>query len=188
MNSSPPNITQMLAACSRGHAAALDQLIPVVYDELRRLADHNLRRVSSYHTLQPTALIHEAYLRLADQTDIGWQNRAHFFGIAAHLMRCILVDYARRNYAAKRGGAERPLSLETAGDWGEEKSVDLVALDDALLDLATLDPQKSRLVELRFFGGLSIEETAEVMGLSPRTVKRQWRTTRAWLHRELHKA
>ena len=183
--SSPPEVTQRLIADRRGQPAALDELVPVVYAELRRLAEWYMRGERPDHTLQATALVHEAYLRLIDQTRAGWQDRAHFLGIAARLMRQILVNYAQKHAAVKRGGQAYKLSLDEALGPAAEKSVDLVALDQALERLAAIDPQKSRIVEMRFFAGLSIEETAEALGVSPRTVKRSWRLARAWLHGEI---
>jgi RNA polymerase sigma factor (TIGR02999 family) len=185
MNPSPGYTTQLLRAWSQGDRAALDQLMPLVYDELRRLAHHYLRQQRPEHTLQATVLVHEAYLRLVDQKIMNWQNRAHFFGIAANIMRSILVDYARRKHAAKRGGGKPTLVLDDAVGVSRESEVDLVALDEALIGLSAIDPRQGRIVELRFFGGLRVEEVAEVLGVSPITVKREWRTAKAWLHREL---
>ena len=179
-------VTQLLAAWSQGNEAARNELMPVVYKELRRLAHRYLRRERPGHTLDATALVHEAYFQLVDQRNVQWHSRAHFFGIAAQLMRRILVEYARTRSAAKRGGGEPKLSHENAG-WSAERNIDLVALDEALTRLAAIDPQQSRLVELRFFGELTVEETAEILGVSARTVKREWRTAKAWLRRELHK-
>jgi RNA polymerase sigma factor (TIGR02999 family) len=160
--------------------------MPLVYAELRRLAHHYLQQERSDHTLQSTALVHEAYLRLAGQNPPQWQNRAHFFGIAARVMRQILVEYARGHNAAKRGGVGAyTLALDEALEIQQKTNVDVVALDDALERLSELDPQQSRIVELRFFGGLTIEDTSEVMGISPATVKRDWTSARAWLHREI---
>ena len=183
----PHDLTQLLVAWNQGNPAALDQLLPVVYDELRRLAHAYLRRERPDHTLQATALVHEAYLRLIDQNQVTWQNRAHFFGIAAQMMRRILVNHALAKKAEKRGGLQHKLSLDEAVSFADEREVDLVALDDALKTLGTLDPQQSRIVELRFFAGLSIEETAEVLGISPATVKRDWSTAKIWLRREISK-
>jgi len=185
MASSPQGVTQLLLAWNQGDQAALDQLLPVVYDELRRLARSYLRRERPDHTLQATALVHEAYLRLIDQHSVTWQNRAHFFGIAAQMMRRILINHAESRHAAKRGGTADKLSLDEAISFGGEREVDLIALDDALKGLEKLDPQKSRLVELRFFGGLTIEETAEILGVSRATVERDWRTAKAWLRHEM---
>ena len=160
--------------------------MPLVYDELRRLANHYLQRERSDHTLQSTALVHEAYLRLAGQNTPQWQNRAHFFGIAARVMRQILVEYARAHSAAKRGGVSAcKITLDESLELAQKTDIDVVALDGALERLNELDPQQSRIVELRFFTGLTIEDTAEVMDLSPATVKRDWTSARAWLHREI---
>jgi len=159
--------------------------MPVVYGELRRLAQHYLRRERPDHTLRATALVHEAYLRLVDQRAVTWQNRAHFFGVAAQLMRRILVDHARRHHAAKRGGTALKVSLNDVVLAAEERAEDLVALDDALNRLAAMDPRQGRVVELRLFGGLTVEETAEVLRISPATVKREWTTAKAWLSREI---
>ena len=185
--SSPTHVTELLQAWGGGDAAALDKLVPLIYDELRRLAKHYLRSERPNHTLQPTALVHEAYLRLVDTNNMHWQNRAHFFGAAAQAMRRILVDHARQHAASKRGGGEQRVTLDESVALAEQRDVNLLLLDDALNRLEAMDAQKSRMVELRFFGGLSLEETAEVMGVSEATVTRQWRTTRAWLHRELDK-
>ncbi len=187
MASVPQDVTQLLVAWNQGNPAALDQLLPVVYGELRRLARNYLRRERPDHTLQATALVHEAYLRLIDQNQVTWQNRAHFFGVAAQMMRRILVNHALAKKAEKRGGLQHKLSLDEAVSFAEQREVDLVALDDALKTLETIDPQQNRIVELRFFGGLSIEETAEVLGISPATVKREWRTAKLWLRREISK-
>lgn len=178
-------VTSLLLRWRAGDKAALDALMPLVYDELRRLARHYLQQERSDHTLQSTALVHEAYARLVGQNMPEWQNRAHFFGVAAQLMRQILVDYARNHRAAKRGASICKLPLDDAGSQASIADVDVVALDDALHSLAKLDPQQSRVVELRFFAGLSIEDTSEVMGVSPSTVKRDWNTARVWLYREL---
>jgi RNA polymerase sigma factor (TIGR02999 family) len=178
-------ITQLLADASNGDQVALDALLPVVYSELRKLADHYLRQERSDHTLQATALVHEAYLRLVDQTNISWQNRAHFFSVAAQVMRHILVDHARAHKTDKRGSGERKLSLDEAVSFFAARDVNLVALDEALNELAKLDPQQSRIVELRFFGGLTIEESAEVLKITPGTVRYDWRMAKAWLHRAL---
>lgn len=181
---SPNELTQLLIDWSQGDQAALDKLVPFVYDELRRLARHYMRRERPGHTLQTSALVNEAYLRLVDQT-VSWQNRAHFLGIAARLMRQILVDHARAHNYNKRGGGAEKVSLDQAADLAQLRASDLVALDDALNGLAAMDPQQSRIVELRFFGGLTIEETAEVVGLSHATVEREWSAARAWLRREM---
>ena len=184
MPSTTEDVTAMLRELSGGETQAADRLMPLVYNELRRLADYYLSSERPDHTLQGTALVHEAYLRLVNQQEANWLNRAHFFGVAAQLMRQILVDYARRHRAQKRG-AGRKLSLDEAAGFAKAEDLDLVALDEALTALAVIDPQRSRIVELKFFGGLSVEETAEVLSVSPRTVKRGWRTAKAWLHREL---
>jgi RNA polymerase sigma factor (TIGR02999 family) len=180
------NITQLLVASSRGDSDALNKLLPMVYDELRRLADRYLKREREDHTLQATALVHEAYLRLVDQ-NVPWQNRAHFFGIAAEMMRRILIDHARGLQAAKRGSGGIKLALDEVIDLSDERAADLIALDDALKALAEIDPQKSRIVELRFFAGLSIEETAKVLDIGTATVIRQWRMAKAWLYHEVTK-
>lgn len=181
----PHEITQMLQAISRGDGTEIEKLFPLVYDELRRLASSYMRREKNYHTLQTTALVHEAYLRLVDQTQSDWKDRAHFFGIAARLMRQILVDHARIRDAQKRGGELTKISLDEAVSFGQTKDIDLVALDDALRTLASFDATQSKIVELRFFGGLTIEETAEVLNISPSTVKREWNLAKAWLRREI---
>ena len=181
-------VTQLLTDWRNGNQQALEDLIPLVQAELKRLARAYLRRERQGHTLQTSALVNEAYLRLADAQTIDWQNRAHFFGVAARLMRQILVDFARARASQKRGGNEAVfVSLAVAIDTPVERPLDLVALDDALTTLARLDARQSQIIELRFFGGLSVEETAEVLGVSPGTVMRDWRTARAWLHRELLK-
>ena len=185
MEPSSGEVTQLLDELRRGNRDAEAKLVPLVYTQLRRLAAHYLRQERPDHTLQPTALVHEAYLRLVEQRRVQWQSRAHFFGVAAQLMRRILVDYARERQAGKRAGIERRISLEQVLVFSQEKSGKLIALDEALQRLAQLDPRQSRIVELRFFGGLSVEETAEVVGISPRQVKRDWSVARAWLHGEL---
>jgi RNA polymerase sigma factor (TIGR02999 family) len=182
---STKEITQLLIDWSSGDQVALEKLTPLVYEELRRLAKHYLRRERSGHALQTTELVNEAYLRLIDWKNVEWQNRAHFFGVAAQLMRRILVDRARHRQYLKRGGQGIRVSLNDAAVAAQERGADLVALDDALKSLAAMDPRKSRIVELRFFGGLSVEETAEVLNVSPRTVMREWSLAQAWLHREL---
>jgi RNA polymerase sigma-70 factor (ECF subfamily) len=182
---STQDVTHLLIRWSNGDAEALDALMPLVYEELRRLAQHYLGREKAGHTLSSTALVHEAYLRLVTQKEVTWQNRAHFFGVASRMMRRILVDHARRHAYAKRGGGAMTLSLDEALAAGKPREMDLVALDDALDTLAKLDERQSRMVELRFFGGLSIEETSEVLGVSAPTVKREWATARAWLYREI---
>jgi RNA polymerase sigma-70 factor (ECF subfamily) len=183
---SPKEITQLLVAWNSGDKRALDKLMPLIFDELRRLARHYMRGERAGHTLESVALVNEAYLRLIDADNINWQNRAHFFGVAAQMMRNILVDHARRQNYAKRGGAgQQRLTLGKADRIANKPDVDLVALDDALKDLASLNPQHSKIVELRFFGGLTIEETAEVLGIGHATVEREWKMARAWLRREL---
>jgi RNA polymerase sigma factor (TIGR02999 family) len=180
------SVTQLLLNWGNGDRAALDALAPMVYDELRRLAHAYLRRERPDHTLQGTALVNEAYLRLVDQRNVHWQNRAHFFGVAAQMIRRILVDHARGHQAAKRGAGAAKLSLDDAlAVSGTGQDVNLVNLDEALKTLHDLDERQARIVELRYFTGLSIEETAEVVGISPATVKREWTSARAWLFREL---
>jgi len=187
----PENVTQLLVDWSKGDQQALDQLMPLVYGELRRLAGNYLRRERQGHTLQPTALVNEAYLKLIDQKNAKWQNRAQFYGVAAQLMRRILVDHARQHQAAKRGGSDQErLSITRADQLGakqlaSEPAIDLLALNEALEELAVIDPQQARIVELKFFGGLSIEETAEVLGIGHATVERDWKMARAWLRRKL---
>jgi RNA polymerase sigma factor (TIGR02999 family) len=179
-------VTQLLIRWSDGDETALESLMPLVYGELRRLANNYLRSERPGHTLQPTALVNEAYLRLVDQKNSRWQNRAHFYGIAAKLMRRILVDHARLKHAEKRGGAgQQRLSITSAEGLTAKTDFDVLALHEALEELAALDPQQSRIVELKFFGGLSIEETAEVMRLGHATVERDWKMARAWLRRKL---
>jgi len=185
--SSKGEITELLRNWRGGDKAAMDKLLPIVYDELRRLAASFFRRERLNHTLQATALVHEAYMRLVDQSRVGWENRAHFFGSAARLMRQILVDHARSHNAAKRGGGEIKVSLAEDMALAGPRELDLIALDVALDELAALDEQQSRIVEMRFFGGLSIEETAEVLGVAPATVKRDWNTAKAWLYRRMQK-
>ena len=181
----PQDVTQLLLAWSQGDAAALEQLLPLVDAELRRLAHAYMRRENPDHTLQTSALINEAYLRLVDQRQVHWQNRAHFFGITAQLMRRILLDHARGHARAKRGGQTRLVPLDEAATVSEKKAVELIALDDALRELEQFDSRKSHLVELRFFGGLSNEEVAEVMQMSLRTVEREWQKVKAWLHQSM---
>ena len=185
--SSPGEVTQLLVDWTGGNKAALDQLMPLVYKELRRLARHYLRKERHNHTLQSAALVNEAYVRLVDYSNLRWQDRAQFFGLAAQLMRRILIDHARKHHFAKRGGGARNVSLDEAAVLSEERASDLVALDDALRSLAEMDPRKSQVVELRFFGGLNIEETAEVLNISSMTVQREWRWAKAYLHREISK-
>ena len=182
---SPEVVTRLLLNWSEGDETALDQLMPLVYAELHRLAASYLSRERSNHTLQPTALVNEAYLRLIDQNSVAWQNRAQFFGIAAQMMRRILVNHARDRHADKRGGDAIRLSLDDAISFFEERDVNLVALSDALEQLAKLDLRQSQIVELRFFGGLTIEEVAEHLHASPATIKREWTTAKLWLLREI---
>ncbi len=182
---SQADVTQLLVSWGNGDQQALERLIPLVYGELHRLADRYLRRERPGHTLQSTALVHEAWMKMIDQRNVHWQNRAHFFGVAAQMIRRILVDYARNRHAEKRGGHAYKLSLDDAIEMPKQRDLDLVVLDDALEGLAKVDPQQSRIVELRFFAGLSIEETAEVLRISPATVKRDWVSAKAWLYREM---
>lgn len=180
------DITQILLRWNDGEEKALEQLMPLVYRELHNIAHRYLRRESQTRTLQTTVLVHEAYLKLVDQNRANWQNRAQFFGVAAQIMRRILIDHARKNLRGKRGGSVVKVSLDAGQiDVSDDRAAELVALDDALKRLAELDPQKARLVELRYFGGLSIEETAEVLGISTATVTRQWRVVKAWLYDEI---
>jgi len=178
-------VTQLLMAWSEGDQTALERLIPLVYEELRQRAHEHMRRERPGHSLQTTGLVNEVYLRLVDLNQMRWQNRAHFFAIAAQLMRRILVDYARARRYAKRGGGARQVSLDEAAVVSKERSAEFIALDDALKSLAAIDPRKSQIVELRYFGGLSVKETAEVLKISPRQVAREWNLARAWLYREL---
>ena len=185
MPSSSETITELLVQWREGDKAALDRLIPLVYKELRRIASYNLRRRRPGDSLQTSALINEAYLRLADHRNMHWQNRAHFFAVAAQAMRRILVDHARTRYAAKREGGLLKVSLDQAADIGQQRGAELIVLDDALKELAVFDVRKSRIVELRYFGGLSVEETADVLEVSPVTVKREWRAAKLWLLRAM---
>jgi RNA polymerase sigma factor (TIGR02999 family) len=179
------NITHLLKEWSEGDRQALDELTPLVYEELRQQAARYLRKERPNHSLQATALINEAFLRLIDVKDVQWQNRAHFFAIAANLMRRILVDHARRRDDEKRGGSQVCLTLDEGLAWANEPDVDLLAIDEALDRLAVIDEQQARIVELRFFSGLTVEETATALGVSPKTVKRDWSVARAWLKREI---
>lgn len=186
--SAPPSeVTQLLLAWGQGDRGALDRLLPLVYDELRRLARRHMRRERPGHTLQTTALVHEAYLRLVNQENVRWQNRAQFFGVAAELMRRILVDHARALHSAKRGSGARTVPLEEGAALSPERAGEMVAIDEALRRLEAIDPRKSRVVELRFFGGLTVEEAADVLGTSSVTVARDWRAARAWLFHEIRK-
>jgi RNA polymerase sigma factor (TIGR02999 family) len=182
------SVSELLAMWRAGDEESLSRLVPLVYNTLRRLAHHHLRNERPGHTLQTTALVHEAYLCLAKQEPMEFENRAHFYAVCAQIMREILVQYARRKKAAKRGGGVYNVALDNALAVAERRSVDLIALDDALKGLATLDLQQARIVELRFFGGLSIEDTARVLSISPATVKRHWTTAKAWLHNEISAA
>ena len=181
MTESPNEVTQLLVAWGNGDQAALDQLMPLVYSELHRLAHRHIKKERPGHTLQTSALLNEAFLRLVDQRDVQWQGRAHFFSIAAQMMRRILVDYARSRRFAKRGGDAQQISFDEELVVSRQLSADVLQLHDALNELATIDERKSKLVELKFFGGLSIEETAEVLGVSPGTVMRDWTLAKAWL-------
>jgi RNA polymerase sigma factor (TIGR02999 family) len=183
-----PSVTEMLQQWSAGRRETLDKLMPIVYEELRRQASRYLRNERAGHTLQTTALVHEAYIRLIDQQSVQWQNRAHFLGIAAEMMRRILVDHARKHHAAKRGGDAVKLTLNEGLQVSGERDLDIMAVDEALTKLTALDQRQGRIVELRFFGGLNIEETAEVLGISARTVKRDWTVAKSWIRRELRAA
>lgn len=185
METAFPPISQLLQRWSRGDRAALDELLPLVYDELHRIAHRYIAQQAPGHTLQTTALLHEAYLRLAGQEEKQWENRAHFFGVAAQAMRHILVDYARAQVRDKRGGGAQRISLDDALTLGPEHSAELIALNDALTDLAKLDERQSRIVELRFFGGLTEPEIATLLQVSQRTVSSDWRLARAWLLRQM---
>lgn len=184
----PHNVTLLLKAWSGGDETVLDQLAPLVETELRRLARRYMGRERAGHTLQPTALVNEAFIRLIDWKSANWQNRAHFFGVSAQIMRRILVDFARRRPHVKEHGELKKVPIEDAPEIAIDRPLDLVALDDALKLLESLDPRKGRIVELRYFGGLSVEETAEVIGVAPITVMREWSKARAWLHKELSNA
>ena len=180
----PQQVTQLLVAWSNGDQTALDQLMPLVYEELHRLAHHYMSRERADHTLQTSAVVNEAYLRLADQNDLHWQNRAQFFGLAAQLMRHILIDHARSHTRAKRGAGQK-VALEDLAVLNPERGAELIALDEALNRLAALHPRKGQIVELKFFGGLTVEEIAEVLKVSPVTVMRDWSFAKSWLHREI---
>ena len=185
MIASSREVTQLLAEWSNGDKAALEKLLPLVSDELRRLARRYMRKEGPGHTLQTSALVNEAYLRLVDQKKVRWENRAHFLGIAAQLMRRILIDHARRHRYAKRGGGAPHVTLDENAIVSAERATELLAIDHVLEKLAAMDARKGRIVELRFFGGLTLDETAEVMGISSPTVQREWRAAKAWLHRML---
>jgi RNA polymerase sigma factor (TIGR02999 family) len=181
------DVTILLAELVRGDEAAASKLFPLLYDELRRLAGNYMRRERGDHTLQPTALVHEAYIKLVQQRSIDWQGRAHFFGIAARVMRTILLDHARGHLRDKRGGGQHHIPLDEVLVFAPEQSQELVKLDQALERLTQIDPRQGKIVELRFFGGLTVEQTADVLGISPKTVKRDWSMAKAWLHGELKK-
>src|SRR6266567_5872178 len=185
MDTQGGNVTVLLAELTKGNEEAAAKLIPMVYEELRRLAGSYMRRERSDHTLQATALVHEAYLKLIEQRAVNWQSRAHFFGIAAQIMRRILVDHARGHLRDKRGGGQSEVPLDEAIVFAPQQSGELVRLDQALDRLALIDPRQAKIVELRFFGGLTVEEASEVIGISPKTVKRDWSVAKAWLHGEL---
>jgi RNA polymerase sigma factor (TIGR02999 family) len=185
MATPPQGVTALLQSWAGGDAGALERLVPIVYQELHRQAHRYLQRETPGHTLQTAALVHEAYLRLVDQRQANWQNRAHFFGIAGQMMRRVLIDYARSKQAAKRGGGGIQVTLDDAMAAAEVRGIDLLELDEALSRLAELDAQQSKVVELRYFAGLGIEQTAEALQISPATVKREWAMARAWLKREL---
>ena len=185
MRSDPDDITLLLSKITAGDREAQAKLISVVYDELHRLASHYMRQERPDHTLQPTALVHEAFLKLFEQQDTTWENRRHFFAVAAQVMRRILVDHARTRNAQKRGAGRQRVELESAIVWAEDRPRELLAIDEALTRLAEWDARQCQVVELRFFGGLSIDETAEILGVSARTIKRDWSMARAWLHGEL---
>lgn len=182
------NVTQLLLNWGEGDQEALDQLVPLVYEHLRAIAHNHLHRERADHTLNTTALVHEAYFKLIDQTRAGWQNRAHFFAIASQAMRRILLMYARTRNRQKRGGGQQPISLDEGMIMPEERAEVLIDLDEALVRLEAIDERMVRVVECRYFGGLTIEETAEALNLSPATVKREWRAARAWLHEALREA
>jgi RNA polymerase sigma-70 factor (ECF subfamily) len=185
MDRTPQDVTVLLAEVTKGDKQAASKLIPLVYDELRRLAGRYMRRERADHTLQATALVNEAYLKLVQYPSLDWQNRAQFFGLAAQVMRHILVDHARGHGTAKRGAGKQAVSLDEALVFSPEKAFELLKLDESLERLARLDPRQGRIVELRFFGGLTVEETAHVLGISPKTVKREWSVAKAWLHGDL---
>ena len=185
MSENRQEISVILRDWNGGSRASADALLPLVYDELRSIAANYLRKERSDHTLQPTALVHEAYMKLVDISDMRWQDRAHFFAVSSNVMRHILVDHARAKRTEKRGGGAQKIALQDVVSLSTTDDVDLIAIDDALKELAKFDEQQSRIVELRFFGGLTIEETAHVVGISPATVKREWAMAKAWLRRKL---
>ncbi|HEV8486687.1 MAG TPA: sigma-70 family RNA polymerase sigma factor [Blastocatellia bacterium] len=180
-------VTQLLLDWREGDQEALNRLIPLVHQELKRLARHYMRRERAGHTLQTSALVNEAYIQLIDYKRVQWKDRSHFLAVAAQVMRRILIDYARNRQSLKRGAGARKVSLDEAATLADERAAEMIALDEALTSLAELDPRKSRIVELRYFGGLEIEETAQVIGISPATVKREWNSARLWLHREINR-
>jgi RNA polymerase sigma-70 factor, ECF subfamily len=182
MDVSPGEVTTLLAQLTKGNQEAASKLVPLVYSEMRRLASRHMRRERTDHTLQTTALVHEAYLKLVQQRSVDWRSRAHFLGIAAQVMRRILIDHARGHLREKRGGGQQMLPLDEALVFSPRRSNELVKVDAALLELARQDPRQAKIVELRFFGGLTVEETAEILGISPKTVKRDWALAKAWLH------
>ena len=188
MTPSAQQVSQLLIAWREGDVSAFDRLMPMVYDELRRLAHRYMRRVPEGQTLQTTALVHEAYLRLAGYGDAAWQDRAHFFAVCAQVMRRLLVDRARSRYAIKRGGGSHQVELDDAIAVSPAQDEKLMALDEALERLAAIDPRKARIVEMRYFGGMSVEETGQVLDLSTTTIKREWSKARAWLHREMQQS
>jgi RNA polymerase sigma factor (TIGR02999 family) len=179
------DVTILLAELTKGNKEAASKLIPMVYDELRRLAESYMRRERGDHTLQATALVHEAYLKLVEQRSVDWRSRAHFFGIAAQVMRRILVDHARGHLREKRGGELQEVPMDEALEFAPAQSLELIKLDEALARLTKLDPRQGKIVELRFFGGLTVEQTAELLGISPKTVKRDWSVAKAWLYSEV---
>ena len=185
MESSPSEVTALLTQLSRGDKSVIERLMPLVYDELHRRAAGYMRQERSDHTLQPTALVHEAYLKLVEQRDATFRNRAHFFAVAAKMMRRILIDHARARLSAKRGGEQNPVSLEDADNLRTDTPHGLLAVDEALKRLESLDPRQEQIVEMRFFGGLTVKETAEVLGVSTRTIEREWTIARAWLYVQL---
>ena len=188
MDYPPENVTLLLSELQKGDQEAASKLIPLLYDELRRLARNYMKRERADHTLQATALVHEAYVKLVKQPPVNWHGRSHFFGIAARVMRRILIDHARTHLREKRGGKQQPVSFDEALVFSPGQSAELLRLHDALEHLAKLDPRQSTIVELRFFGGLSVEQTADFLGISPKTVKRDWSVAKAWLHAELRQA
>jgi len=185
MPSAPEDVTTLLAQLVAGKDEAANKLIPMVYDELRRLAGGYMRRERADHTLQATALVHEAYLKLVQQRSVDWQSRAHFFGIAAQMMRRILIDHARGHLRDKRGAGQQVVPLDEAVVFSPEQSAEMLKVDESLQRLSKLDPRQAKVVELRFFGGLTVEETADVLKISPKTVKREWSVAKAWLHGDM---